>query len=151
MSPKWSLSLKISQQGELMFYKFILYKQFILCLHFNFCLIFYLSLSEFQRFNCRINFDIIYIFCFSAKKSNFLNFSHVLNDAVLLGNRHWTFRNNLLISYHLSTILRIFRSMKICLHYIPKRRLKLPGVTASHLTSNNTECSGLHPEWNWRS
>jgi len=27
---------------------------------------------------------------------------------------------------------------------------KVPRVTTSHLTSNDTECSWSHPEWNWR-
>jgi len=39
----------------------------------------------------------------------------------------------------------------MCAILLRKNDNKLPNDTASHLSSNDTECSWSHPGWKWRS
>ena len=71
-----------------------------------------------------------------------LNFSYLLYDAALLGNWHSTFRNTLLISYsNVDNIKKSSHHQVVFVIILRKVDNKLPGLTASHISSRDNECS----------
>jgi hypothetical protein len=89
--------------------------------------------------NFRYNFDIFTRF-FPQENPLLLTFSYMLYYAVSLVNRQSTFRDTLLISYSSVDIVKNISLQEYVLESMSRNvDNKLPGITASHLSSWDTE------------
>jgi hypothetical protein len=98
-----------------------------------------------QMLHCGFKFDIFLRVFFLAKKLSLPDFQYVLYYGLSLANRQSTFRDTLLISYSSVEIVKNISLQQYVFEIIFRNvDNKLPGDTASHLSSRNTEWS-----WTW--
>ena len=91
---------------------------------------------------------ILQLLLSNNKTLSFCQSVTVLHYVVSLGNWHWTFRDNLVVSCPTVQILKnISLHADVCANLLRKVTNQLTSNKSWHLSSKVTECSWSHSEW----